>query len=43
MKKAADFSDTSLNINQTKWPEIAGDKKQFRKKNELNWKQQTSN
>ena len=41
MKKAAGLSETSLNIKQTKWPQTAGDKQQFRKKYELNLKQQT--
>jgi hypothetical protein len=36
MKKAAGFSETPLNIKQTKWPQIAGNKQQFRKKHELN-------
>ena len=39
MKKAAGFSETSLNIKQTKWPQTAEDKQQFRKEHELNLKQ----
>jgi len=33
MKKAAGFPETSLNTKQTKWPQIAGDKQQFRELN----------